>query len=572
MSKPPIPPIKGKILLHGSIQCCSPFHIGSGKDERCDLDVLLDEQQTPYIPATSLVGVLYHAFPPLPLVAYFSNDQYTELLNEFPKAASLLEPLKEVHENIASIALGAISETQRRQLGKAFAKLEQNAINIIKQFWGYTEKEDGHQSTFRCSDLTVCQDASHKVTIRDGIAIVNATGIVKDKSKYAYEVVEPGTTFELKMEFSYRDDDEDFVKRMVATIYALLKDGQIRIGAKTNSGLGAIQLIEDQTHIHKFDFSDKEHVRCWFTQDIEGITIPVSELGEALTGNDNQFTIEATLQLKNSLIIRSYSADPKMSDATHIKSNDDWVLTGASLKGAIRARAERIVNTLGKPASIITDLFGYVQETFKLTEQSFLELERKFEHEGKEIPKRLLDQLREKLKDREYEQEEQFLIDLEKTMPGEQLAGYQPLILKYAKPRAKKGRIQVKEVTLPKYPAEVQTRIKIDRFTGGTIAGALFDSMPLFNKDEQTPIEHVQIVVNDCEDYEAGLLLLVLKDLWSGDLAVGGEKNVGRGVFTGIQAIVEWNGKKIWIEEDLGKLSSDQKKILQGYVDTLNTV
>jgi len=50
--------IKGKIILQGSIKALSPLHIGSGSDERSDMDVLLDENDQPYIPATSFIGVL----------------------------------------------------------------------------------------------------------------------------------------------------------------------------------------------------------------------------------------------------------------------------------------------------------------------------------------------------------------------------------------------------------------------------------------------------------------------------------------------------------------------------------
>jgi len=36
----------------------------------------------------------------------------------------------------------------------------------------------------------------------------------------------------------------------------------------------------------------------------------------------------------------------------------------------------------------------------------------------------------------------------------------------------------------------------------------------------------------------------VLKDLWCGDLAIGGEKNVGRGVLKGLSATIRWNNEE----------------------------
>jgi len=40
------------------IQTLSPLHIGSGDEERSDMDILLDRDNQPIIPATSFIGVL----------------------------------------------------------------------------------------------------------------------------------------------------------------------------------------------------------------------------------------------------------------------------------------------------------------------------------------------------------------------------------------------------------------------------------------------------------------------------------------------------------------------------------
>lgn len=50
--------ITGKILLHGALQCVSPLHIGSGRGEHSGSDILLDDNGKPFIPGSSLIGVL----------------------------------------------------------------------------------------------------------------------------------------------------------------------------------------------------------------------------------------------------------------------------------------------------------------------------------------------------------------------------------------------------------------------------------------------------------------------------------------------------------------------------------
>ena len=56
----------------------------------------------------------------------------------------------------------------------------------------------------------------------------------------------------------------------------------------------------------------------------------------------------------------------------------------------------------------------------------------------------------------------------------------------------------------------------------------------------------------DEQDWEAGLLLQLLKDLWTGDLAIGGEKNIGRGVLEGLYARISWGTTSVEIRQDQG--------------------
>ncbi|OQY09430.1 MAG: hypothetical protein B6I30_09840 [Desulfobacteraceae bacterium 4572_187] len=437
----------GRIVFHAQLKILSPLHIGCGSADRSDLDVLVDDEQRPFIPATSFVGVLRHAI--------------------------VLDPSDEAGHG-----------------------------ESLKEFWGFAKGDEGRQSCFICEDLT-CISPSPRITIRDGIRIDNKTGIVEPKGKFDYEIVEKGAVFDLAMEFSLRQGNADFVKRMVAAIYNMLDKGRIKLGGKTNSGFGEIALIKDQSFLYSFDFSTKRDVYSWMTRRFlpENAILPET-LGTPFEIRSKEFSMDVTLRIKNSLIIRSYSADPKMPDATHIKSGDDWVLAGTSLKGAIRARAERILNTLGKDQALLKDLFGYVDD-------------------------------------------------------------------KTRSKHAKKGRISVRESVLPRYFAELQARIKIDRFTGGTIESALFDTMPLFvNFQDKAAI--VKVRIRDCKPCEAGLLLLVLKDLWAGDLAVGGEKNVGRGVFEGISAIIEFEDEQTVFEKSLNALPPEQKSRLENYVNALN--
>jgi len=186
--------ITEKFILMGEIETLSPLHIGSGFDDRSDMDILLDTDNKPFIPATSLIGVLRHM-----------------MQSEYPDDPK------------------------------------------IKQFWGFVEKKDqnednpqarqeARQSRVYCSDL-YCSDG-FKVDIRDGIRIDHTTGIVAaDHGKFTYEILERGTRFQLKMEFDVHLKESQFTRQMIATIVDMLKHkdiqkaAMIRIHIRTNENI-----------------------------------------------------------------------------------------------------------------------------------------------------------------------------------------------------------------------------------------------------------------------------------------------------------------------------------------------
>jgi len=428
--------LKGKLILNGTIELISPAIIGSGEDEKSDIDLVRDSDGKVYIPATSFVGVLRHSI-----------------------------------------------------------KLKDTYKEKVEKFWGSSQDEEGEnifQSSIKIDDLLPLYEPS--VKIRDGVKIDNKKGIAEDKGKFDYEVIEPGGKFSLKAEINIYSNEDNFKKRMLSTIVNLLEKEKIRIGAKTTSGFGKIKLRDYK--FYEFDFSKKTDVLKWFKGEFNE---PTHLDVEPFEIESKIFQIEAEFSIKNSLIVRSYNFDPDKPDIEHIKSNGKPVLPGTSLKGAVRARAERIINTLGKPSLILDELFGYVDK-----------------NEGV----------------------------------------------------ARKGKILVEETIIDGYAEEVQTRLKIDRFTGGAIEGALLETKPLFSNKEPNSIK-ITMTIQNFQPHEAGLMLLVLKDLWTGDLPIGGEKAIGRGVLEGKRAKIIHNGQTLAEFTNINQLSQEQKNKLQGFVDKL---
>lgn len=451
----------GKLVLEARLKLLSPLHIGSGENDATDLDIIKDSDGKPFITFTSFIGALKHHL----------CDNYNILEQDIENIFGYSKLVKDENETKASVIIG--------------------------------------------SDFFLAQDSKFSVYTRDGIKIKLATGIVDEGAKYDYQVVDRGAEFTFVLESSYGSGSllkEKLLQYYSTIIHSLKNDDSklqppgLRIGAKTNNGLGKITLINEK--VFDYDFSNLNNVIAWLNRE-HPQQVELKDVVPIIIKEDD-LVIVAYLNLKTSLIQRSYNDVPSMPDSSHMQSGGQNILAGSGTKGAIAARGKKILNTIwdekhnSEKDEFIKSLFGFVDNDKK------------------------------------------------------------------GKP-AVKSRMQIEERELPDYVAELQSRIKIDRFTGGTINGAFFDSMPLFNTNElntSTDLSkktRITIRIKNCTEAEAGLMFLILKDLWTGDLAIGGEKGIGRGVFNGVSAFIKYKKENpVELTQGLENLSE-----LQKYVDEL---
>lgn len=124
-----------------------------------------------------------------------------------------------------------------------------------------------------------------------------------------------------------------------------------------------------------------------------------------------------------------------------------------------------------------------------------------------------------------------------------------------------KSRFIVAESYISENVEEVaHTRNKIDRFTGGTLQGTLFTSKPLYQKEFNAPTLHLHFEIRNAKDFEAGLAILLLRDLWLGKVAVGGEKCIGRGTLQGVSAKINFKGESYELGEN-GKVKGNADEL-----------
>lgn len=436
----------GKILITGNLVLKSPLLIGDGEGETVDnfidLHVLKNLQDKPFIPGTSLCGVL------------------------------------------------------REWLEGVSASWTPKIFGDAKEM----------QSSIQLSDIVL--DGSDIIS-RDGVRIDNVTGTGVKGGKYDFEVVERGATGKLQLLITVRGIHvgencdgknyslDEFCK-VVSLLLRRLLDG-INLGALTTKGFGLI--VAQNLDARLFDFRDKNDVAAWLLGTLANKKILPSN--EKFYVNKNDFVVDAVFKFNSSFIIRDYevsAADKEKNiSSVTLKSRNDFVIPGTSLKGILRHRAEYIFDNLGIDKEILNDLMGNSTDDKKI-----------------------------------------------------------------------KSRFIVAESYLETtaFTEFNHTRTKIDRLTGGTLQGTLFTTKPAYQKKKNSPVLKIHFEIHDAKDFEAGLSIFLLRDLWLGYVAIGGEKSIGRGTLGGISAEIKFNGNLYKLGTN-GKVLKGDKSELEKFAKAL---
>jgi len=451
MKNKPEHEVVGKIIFRADVENTSPLLIATGKGEEIDFEVIRDRNGKPIIPASGFAGMLKNSF-----------------------------------ENLS------LNEEEKKT--KTF-------------FWGSddTKSKTPVQSHIIIDDLKL-KDENFSILERDGVEINKKTGTAEDESKYDYELIEPGAVFNLNMEITIRKNIDTAILKNF--LYFIAENGKNKLyqqGAFKSNGFGILEF----KNFEIFEFNFPDDANTWFnflTSDTSTNTYD-NTIKSSLTINKNILTITGCFSIKNSLIIRSKvfkttSGNEQDPDHAHLKNSKGIaLLTAKSVRGAVRHRALKILNTLNcyNSDEIVNGIFGNVDKE---------------------------------------------------------------------KQTAQKGRLKTFEQQIKNVEqTQVQSRIKIDRFTGGTIKGALMQTQSLWHKEESFELK---FEIENCKDYEVGLMLLVMKDLMHEDLAIGGEKAIGRGVLKGKE--IKISGKVEITEVKEFDIEFDDKGIKKEYLSEINTI
>ena len=400
----------------------------------------------------------------------------------------------------ASIAGALRAYLRSHQLGyriKPDKKTKERDSAAVRLFGGAKGDAEGMQSPLIVEDAYGTAGA---IETRNGVKLNAHSRTAENNALFNLEAWPTGTSFPLRVELLVSEDaDEAALLSALVTALQGFNDGGITLGARKSRGFGRATV--GAWRVKPFHLESPVGLADWLLNGAEKLSgTPVATLSEALKGTQalpddkrNLFTLTAKFALDGSLLVRSGGGrDDIEPDMVHTTSNGRPVLPGTSLAGALRARASKISNTLAANRKDADALMDYL-----------------------------------------------FGRDMHKADEG----GVRP------QPTASRISVEEHEVTLQPNVAGggrfdlVQSRVAIDRFTGGALDTALFTEQPVFGGDH-TEVQVCVKLINPHE-YDVGLLLLLLKDLWTGDLPLGGEISVGRGRLKGKEAVLAWKARGI---------------------------
>lgn len=334
---------------------------------------------------------------------------------------------------------------------------------------GYSSENDlGKMSSVYVSDAQFEDNVSFG--IRDGVSLnLNKTAITG--SKYDMEILEHGIRGVFYMEVVDREnDDVNEVSKEddLKKIFNGFEMGEIRLGQKKTRGFGEIRL--ESIKCREFNHDNYlDYSKAYDPKCWDTLENEKLKWCNPTTDEQEKIHIEVPLKLRGGISIRQYAAIKGQPDFAHITDNGVPIIPGSSMAGAIRHR--------------VHDLLGQINQLVKeIDDNKSIEIEQKIDS----------------------------------------MFGY------VGNEKAHKSSIVINETKILGANQLTMTRTGVSRFESAVKQGALYKELTFVNG---TLTLKMSVDQDGDSNWILGLIILALKDLQNGYLAVGGETAIGRGVF-----------------------------------------
>lgn len=434
------------------LEAQTPLQIGSGKDNvKTDATINRDVNGLPFIPATTILGLIRHA----------------------------------IGEETAKRFMGW-QDKKEGSMGSSLAVTEAKIVGkggiVVDGLWNPSDIDnDDYLSNFR------------QMPIRQHVRISHR-GVAENGGKFDEEIIPQGVRFCFEMELrSNEDGRKDFQGLLNA-----LSDETFRIGGGSRSGFGKISV--EKYFYKELDFSKsndlQEYIGKSASLEKRWSGYKSAELG--IHTHSDAIRYELSLHPMDFILFSAGLGDENTDMAVIKEPIVEWtdntprwieaektlVVPASSVKGAISHRTA----------------FYYNKKTGVWADE--IETSQIEEHTGKN--NKAVNAL--------------FGSEGEKSGVNK-----------------RRGHVLFSDMIREKKSAapKVINHVKIDRFTGGAIDGALFDEEPLYAKNETITLNLFLIKDDEIDDEITSAFEDALRDICHGTLALGGGVNRGNGCFRG---------------------------------------
>lgn len=337
-------------------------------------------------------------------------------------------------------------------------------------FMGFTGKDADGNDDGKMSSLFVsdmCFDGKYISGVRDGVAL-NGSKVAVDGSKFDMEIIEAMATAHFYMELTIREqDDEQQIHNELKQIFRGIDEGEICLGGKKTRGFGRFRLLSVKHQT--YDKTNFLEYAQSYKKDSWKMKPDCRNQWLADSEIPSKMVhIDVPLRMRGGISIRRYASKKGEPDFVHITDHGVPIIPGSSLAGALRHR-------------IVTILWDMKMAGIKLPEN---------------INK---------------------MVDI--------AFGY------VHGDNACASNIIIGETEIKNARPLTMVRTGVSRFESAVKQGTLYK--------EKTYVDgnlNIHIMVRKSEHladekWILGLLLLAIKDLQNGLLAVGGQTAIGRGIF-----------------------------------------
>lgn len=341
----------------------------------------------------------------------------------------------------------------------------------------------GSQSPLIVFDSFGALPEDHAIELRDGVQIDARLGTAEEHKKFDLEVLPAGTSFPIRFDLivSNLDEEPELLSLLVAALGGL-SSGDIALGARRSRGLGALRASKWRAIRH--ELLSREAWLAWLLA--EGDAPSADGPSDA----NNVHEVCAQALGGRALAVVKDRRRRVVIDAEITSTGGLLIRSAPSTPDAPDAGQLR---SAGRSVLPGTSLAGVLR-------RQALRVARVVRNEQGDADRWV-----------------------------ERLFGPRTEGVTETEPRnLHASKLRITESIVEGGTRSRPSRIRVDRFTQGVVPGALFDEEP-----EHGGRVRLRFELREPSPGELGLVLLLLKDLLTGELAVGGTSSIGRGRFSG---------------------------------------